>query len=135
MAQNIIRDQTREIGEMSTWLKQWYNTDPMTGMMHEGMMGGMDMRMLQGMSGDDFDRAFLMMMHEHHRGAVRVGRCLLSNVLAGGSWVVSGESFGCRGCRRAPRAYCTLFRKVQPKRMAARRTNVVTTTQRRPRPG
>ncbi|MEO8287074.1 MAG: DUF305 domain-containing protein [Chloroflexota bacterium] len=70
VAQNIIQDQTREIGEMKTWLMQWYNTEPMTGMMHEGMMAGMDMSMLESMSGDDFDRAFLMMMHAHHRGAI-----------------------------------------------------------------
>jgi uncharacterized protein (DUF305 family) len=70
LSQNIIRDQAREIGEMTAWLKQWYNAEPMTGIMHEGMHGGMDMSMLQGISGDDFDRAFLMMMHEHHRGAV-----------------------------------------------------------------
>ncbi len=71
VAQNIIRDQNREIGEMTAWLKQWYNADPMPGMMHGGgMMAGMDMSMLQSMSGDDFDRAFLMMMHEHHRGAI-----------------------------------------------------------------
>jgi uncharacterized protein (DUF305 family) len=71
VAQNIITDQNSEIGEMTTWLKQWYNTDPMTGMMHGGdTMAGMDMGMLQGMSGDAFDRAFLTMMHEHHRGAI-----------------------------------------------------------------
>lgn len=70
VAQNIIRDQTTEIGEMTMWLKQWYNTDPMTGMMHGDTMAGLDMSMLQGMSGDDFDKAFLMMMHAHHRGAI-----------------------------------------------------------------
>jgi uncharacterized protein (DUF305 family) len=69
VAQNIIRDQTREIGELTTWLKQWYNAEPMTGTMG-GMHGGMDVNMLQGASGDDFDKAFLMMMHEHHRGAL-----------------------------------------------------------------
>jgi uncharacterized protein (DUF305 family) len=71
VAQSIIRDQQREIGEMTMWLKQWYNAEPMTGMMHGGgMMAGMDMSMLRGMSGDDFDKAFLMIMHEHHRGAI-----------------------------------------------------------------
>jgi uncharacterized protein (DUF305 family) len=67
MAQNIIRDQNREIGEMTTWLQQWYNATPHEGMMHEDM--GM-MERLQNARGDEFDRLFLQMMHDHHRGAI-----------------------------------------------------------------
>lgn len=67
LAQNIIRDQNREIGEMTTWLKQWYNATPHEGMMHEDM--GM-MERLQNARGDEFDRLFLQMMHDHHRGAI-----------------------------------------------------------------
>lgn len=76
IAQNIIRDQNREIGDMTNWLEQWYNTEPMMGMMHESMhggmsgMSGMDMGTLERLTGDEFDKAFLMMMHEHHRGAI-----------------------------------------------------------------
>jgi uncharacterized protein (DUF305 family) len=67
LAQNIIRDQNREIGEMTTWLMQWYNAPPHEGMMHEDM--GM-MERLQNARGDEFDRLFLQMMHDHHRGAI-----------------------------------------------------------------
>lgn len=70
VANNIIRDQTREIGDMTSWLMQWYNTTPMGGMMQGGMQGGMDMNMLRSLSGDEFDKAFLTMMHEHHMGAI-----------------------------------------------------------------
>jgi uncharacterized protein (DUF305 family) len=67
LAQNIIRDQNREIGDLTTWLKQWYNAVPHEGMMHEDM--GM-MERLQNARGDEFDRLFLQMMHDHHRGAI-----------------------------------------------------------------
>lgn len=67
IAQNIIRDQTREVGEMTNWLKQWYNAMPHEGMMHDDM--GMMMR-LEKARGDEFDRLFLQMMHDHHRGAI-----------------------------------------------------------------
>ena len=67
VAQNIIRDQTREITELTTWLQQWYNTTPQAGMMHED--AGMT-AMLESATGDEFDRLFLQMMHDHHRGAI-----------------------------------------------------------------
>jgi uncharacterized protein (DUF305 family) len=86
IANQIIADQTREIGQMTGWLKQWYNVDPMTdmmggGMMHEDMMdmpGMMEMMqehesmmtMLRGLSGDEFDKQFLMMMRMHHMSAL-----------------------------------------------------------------
>ena len=69
----IIRDQQKEIDDMTLWLQQWHNTKPITGMMH----GGMDMDMttrLRAMSGDAFDREFLTLMHEHHRGAVMMSQ-------------------------------------------------------------
>lgn len=68
---NIIRDQQKEIGDMTLWLQQWHNTKPLTGMMH----GGMDMTSrLRTLSGDAFDREFLILMHEHHRGAVMMSQ-------------------------------------------------------------
>ena len=67
VAQNIVRDQTREITDPTNWLQQWYNAAPQTGMMHEDMnMAGM----LRNASGDEFDKVFLQLMHEHHRGAI-----------------------------------------------------------------
>jgi len=66
-AQNIIRDQTKEIADLTNWLRQWYNATPQAGMMHEDMsMAGM----LQNATGDEFDKLFLQLMHEHHRGAI-----------------------------------------------------------------
>jgi uncharacterized protein (DUF305 family) len=67
VAQNIVRDQNREITDLTNWLQQWYNAAPQAGMMHEDMnMAGM----LQNASGDEFDKLFLQLMHEHHRGAI-----------------------------------------------------------------
>ena len=42
------------------------------GDMDNGDMGGMDTGALAGMSGTEFDRMFLTMMIEHHRGAVEM---------------------------------------------------------------
>jgi len=72
IAQKIMADQTREISDMTGWLKQWYNVEPGAMM---GDMGGMGMGMsdakkLEGLKGDDFDREFLTMMRAHHMSAV-----------------------------------------------------------------
>lgn len=75
IAQKIIADQTREIGEMTGWLKQWYNVTPKGGMM--GAMPGMgmsDMMKLEGLTGDEFDKAFLTMMRMHHMSAVEMAK-------------------------------------------------------------
>lgn len=87
IAQKIIADQTREIGDMTGWLKAWYNATPQTGMMggmsgmsgmgnmgNMGNMGMADMAKLQGLKGDDFDKAFLEMMRVHHLGAVEMAK-------------------------------------------------------------
>ena len=71
-AQKIIADQTREIGEMTGWLTQWYNTAPKQDMMH-GDMAAM-MAKLESLRGDEFDKEFLMMMHMHHMGAIDMAK-------------------------------------------------------------
>ena len=48
-AQKIIDDQTREIGEMTSWLQQWYSTAPKPEMM--AAMAQMNMGMMQKMQG------------------------------------------------------------------------------------
>jgi uncharacterized protein (DUF305 family) len=68
IAQNIIRDQDREVAEMTSWLKQWYNTEPVANMMHDDMHGMAVM--LQNLKGDEFDKAFLQLMTQHHQGAI-----------------------------------------------------------------
>ena len=81
LAERISAAQGPEIDEMTSWLEAWGEEGPedadMGGMDHGGMdMGGMDMESamaeLEGLSGAEFDRAFLEMMTEHHRGAVEM---------------------------------------------------------------
>lgn len=53
------------------------SSDSMTGMNHSGMggasMGSVNAE-LKGKSGDDFDRAFLTLMTEHHQGAIDMAK-------------------------------------------------------------
>lgn len=71
-AEKIISDQTREIGDMTGWLKQWYNAAPKH-MMMPGDMAAMMMQ-LRSLQGDEFDKEFLMMMHMHHMGAIDMAK-------------------------------------------------------------
>lgn len=79
LAQRIAAAQGPEIEQMSGWLDAWGEAQPadaqMDAMGHEGMdMDGMDqqaaMDELSALSGADFDRRFLELMIEHHRGAI-----------------------------------------------------------------
>ena len=80
LAGRIEAAQEPEIETMTGWLEEWGEPVPdesdmgMGGMDHGGMdMGGMseeDMTALEDASGAEFDRMFLEMMIEHHRGAV-----------------------------------------------------------------
>ena len=78
-AQKITTDQTKEIGDMTGWLQQWYGVAPTAGMMHD--MPGMsmsDMTALQSLKGDAFDKQFLNMMRMHHQGAVAMAQLVPS---------------------------------------------------------
>lgn len=79
LGERIAAAQGPEIETMSGWLETWGEDLPaeadMGGMGHEGMqMEGMDqeavMAELSGLSGVEFDRRFLELMIEHHRGAI-----------------------------------------------------------------
>lgn len=70
VAQKIIADQTREISDMTGWLKQWYNATPDGNMGNMGGMSMSDMKKLEGLKGADFDREFLTMMRLHHMSAI-----------------------------------------------------------------
>ena len=79
LAERIAAAQGPEIELMSGWLESWDEEMPedaaMGGMDHGDMeMGGMDqeavMAELETLSGADFDRRFLELMVEHHRGAI-----------------------------------------------------------------
>lgn len=84
LASRIEAAQEPEIETMTGWLEEWGEPVPeeaessgaMGGMDHGGMgMEGMsaeDMAALEGASGAEFDRMFLQMMVEHHRGAVEM---------------------------------------------------------------
>lgn len=86
LADQIVQAQDPEIRLMTRWLETWGEELPDTaehgGMDHGGMeMEGMDqgeaMAELEQLSGADFDRRFLELMTEHHRGAVEMSQELL----------------------------------------------------------
>ncbi len=78
LATAIKRDQTREIGQMKTWYKQWYKTSvPSTpksggmGMMSGGGMANMMAAQVQKLTtATDSDRVFLEEMIPHHKMAL-----------------------------------------------------------------
>lgn len=86
LATRIGEAQQPEIDRMQEWLEAW-GEEPLgegAGMEHGGMdmgddegMGMMtadDMKQLEAASGPEFDRMFLEMMIEHHRGAITMAR-------------------------------------------------------------
>ncbi len=79
LAGEIAAAQKPEMDQFSAWLSQWGQPAPssdassMSGMDHgsgSGMMTDGDMESLTAASGSEFDRQWLTMMIEHHRGAV-----------------------------------------------------------------
>lgn len=80
-AQQIISDQSREITQLTGWLKTWYNTAPdkaQMAMMRTDMKPMMDKSMsgMQAMEGTD--KAFLEGMIPHHEDAVSMSKPALS---------------------------------------------------------
>ena len=87
LANAIITGQTKEIGDMTLWYKNWFGKDVpkvSTGMMGGGMMSGSGMHMggqediyaLQ--TATDFDKAFLEAMIPHHQLALMMVQMLES---------------------------------------------------------
>lgn len=81
LAERIAAAQGPEIETLTSWLRAWDEELPaemdMAGMDHGGMeMDGMDqetvMAELSQLSGTDFDRRFLELMTDHHRGAIEM---------------------------------------------------------------
>ncbi|MDQ2807599.1 MAG: DUF305 domain-containing protein [Chloroflexota bacterium] len=81
LATRIITDQSREIAQMTGWLQSWYGTTPQAGTPAGmggmgsgmgGMMGSMngDTTALAALTGDAFDREFLIEMRTHHQMAL-----------------------------------------------------------------
>ena len=86
LATRIGEAQQPEIDRMQEWLEVWGEDDADAGtdMGHDGMdmdggdsmgmMSGEDMEQLDAASGAEFDRMFLEMMIEHHRGAIAMAQ-------------------------------------------------------------
>jgi len=71
LAENIKREQSREIDEMRSWYKLWYGTDipESAGGMSQGMMGGgADLESLE--DAELFDKEFIEQMIPHHQMAL-----------------------------------------------------------------
>jgi len=95
LAENIIRDQSKEISLMRDWYKAWYGTDVpvyqgtmMGGGMNQGgsgagmMMGGMggsmtDLEQLRNAT--QFDKEFIEQMVPHHQMAIMMSRMTLNS--------------------------------------------------------
>jgi uncharacterized protein (DUF305 family) len=80
LAGNIKAAQAPEIDMMTDWLQAWGKNMPggdhsMEGMDDgEGMMSDSELVELEAKSGKAFDRQFLSMMIEHHRGAIDMAK-------------------------------------------------------------
>jgi uncharacterized protein (DUF305 family) len=86
MADQIIADQEREVGQLKTWRQQWYGSDvtppmsempmlsDMSGMGHESMTMDMttDIEKLNTTT-EPFDLIFIDLMIDHHQMAVDAG--------------------------------------------------------------
>lgn len=88
LAGRIEAAQGPEIEQMRGWLEQWDEPAPedsdMGGMDHGGMdMGGLDqqaaMDELDTLDGAAFDRRFLELMIEHHKGALTMAQTEVAN--------------------------------------------------------
>lgn len=84
LAQTIIQDQEREIQEMKTWYRQWFNqavpplsTQGMMGMNRGHGMMAMDLKALE--TATNFDQEFIRQMIPHHQMAVMTASNLKTN--------------------------------------------------------
>jgi len=75
-AEDIIRSQSQEIKQMTTWLEDWYPEKD-----HDIDYQPM-MRDLENLKGEELDRAFLEDMIPHHMEAVMMSQQFLSRGLA-----------------------------------------------------
>ena len=67
-AQKVIDDQSKEINDMKSWYKSWFNKDYNSGAV-TNMMG--DLNKLSGM---DLDKSYTKGMIMHHKGAVEMAK-------------------------------------------------------------
>jgi uncharacterized protein (DUF305 family) len=85
LAAQIKTAQAPEIATMTKWLAAWgqptampsgHDMGNMPGVSHAmpGIMSDADMAKLKASNGKDFDKQFLQMMIEHHKGAIQMAR-------------------------------------------------------------
>jgi uncharacterized protein (DUF305 family) len=70
LCSQIRATQQEEIARMQSWLEEWY------GVSHQPLMKPGSMKQMQdlaGLSGAEFEIAFMQMMIKHHQAAVRAG--------------------------------------------------------------
>lgn len=83
----IDQSQTTEIQQMQGWLRANGQFAPDTSSYHTVMMPGMltpaQIAQLDGATGPDFDRAFLVLMIQHHEGALMMVKDLFATPRAG----------------------------------------------------
>jgi uncharacterized protein (DUF305 family) len=95
LAENVIRDQSREISQMRSWYKEWYGTDVPeyedammgggmsrrgsgTGMMGGGKDGSMT-DLVQLGNATRFDKEFIEQMVPHHQMAIMMAHMTLNS--------------------------------------------------------
>lgn len=78
MAKKMIADQEKEIAQLKGWKAQWYVGKPdAVNMKMPGMgdsMKGMSHENLAAAKGEAFDRMFVDMMSQHHKGAIKMAK-------------------------------------------------------------
>jgi uncharacterized protein (DUF305 family) len=83
LAERIRAAQQPEIDQMTAWLNAW--GAPLPSGQHNGhgsmpgMMSEEQMNQLRQATGTEFERQFLLMMIEHHQGAIEVARTELTD--------------------------------------------------------
>ncbi len=74
LADAIVADQDREIGQMKAWRKAWYGSDAIPPGLGGHQMAGMDVDLKQLEKAQPFDRAFIDAMIPHHQSAIEMAR-------------------------------------------------------------
>ena len=78
MAKKMMAEQEKEIAQLKGWKEQWYADKPEAiNMKMPGMpesMKGMSSEKLTSAKGEQFDRLFVDMMSQHHKGAIKMAQ-------------------------------------------------------------
>lgn len=78
LAERIQAAQQPEIDQLTAWLQEWGAPPPSGGQAGHGAMPGMmteeQMNQLRQAMGGEFERHFVTMMVEHHRGAIEMAQ-------------------------------------------------------------